>query len=185
MHEQEGQGKDRKMKEDHFRSLEPLVELADHTITGIFKSQQLDKLKRLMQEVSAKLPPEDQVSLNIELSVFSPERQGSLPLVRGVLCAAEKVEPYLTHSDSTVHRYIVDGDVCQVPHDYCPHCWGEWDFKFMHPECEHCGYKLGKEVKVLLDSDMCPHCEKGKVSMESPGCGECGFIIEPDFVAWG
>ena len=75
--------------------------------------------------------------------------------------------------------------MCQIPHDYCPHCWGIWDFKLIHPVCRHCGYTLGREVKLLLDSDVCPNCEEGKVSVNDPNCEQCGQWIDPTLVIWG
>ncbi len=41
------------------------------------------------------------------------------------------------------------------------------------------------KVKLLLDSDVCPHCERGTVCRENPSCDDCGFTIDPDVVVWG
>ena len=67
------------------------------------------------------------------------------------------------------HRYLVDGEICEVPHDRCPNCWAGWSFKIGTPdtppealECPCCGYGLGEQIKLMLDSDVCPHCEKAR-----------------------
>ena len=82
-------------------------------------------------------------------------------------------------------RYVVSGDICQVPHDYCPSCWGMWDFKDQDRECPSCGIVLGNEIKILLDTDICPHCENGKVSAANPECSKCGYKVDLDIVTWG
>jgi NAD-dependent SIR2 family protein deacetylase len=80
---------------------------------------------------------------------------------------------------------VVDGDIQTVPDDRCPKCYGVWDFKLDHRSCSKCGATLGREVKLLLDADVCPFCEKGKVSLTVPTCDKCGQQIDPDIVVWG
>jgi hypothetical protein len=55
----------------------------------------------------------------------------------------------------------------------------------MHRPCTHCDAVLGENCKILLDSDVCPHCEKGKISAQTPRCEECGFEVDPSCVVWG
>ena len=93
--------------------------------------------------------------------------------------------PHQVWGDSTPQRYVVYGDIIVVPSDHCPQCWAEWGFKERNPKCPGCGLQLGKEVKILLDSDVCPHCEKGKVSAGNPVCSECSYRVNPEHVAWG
>jgi hypothetical protein len=42
--------------------------------------------------------------------------------------------------------------------------------------------ELGGNCRILLDTDIFPHCEKGNVSMMQP---KCGFQVEPNPVVWG
>ena len=44
---------------------------------------------------------------------------------------------------------------------------------------------MGREVKLLLDTDVCPFCEEGKVSLTAPVCDKCGQRIDPGIVVWG
>ena len=57
--------------------------------------------------------------------------------------------------------------------------------KFENHSCEHCGTTLGQDCKVLLDSDTCPHCEEGRVSMRAPLCDHCGYEVDLTMVTWG
>ena len=52
-------------------------------------------------------------------------------------------------------------------------------------ECPCCGYEMGEQIKLMLDGDVCPYCEKGKMSMANPPCDQCGLVIDPRLVAWG
>ena len=139
----------------------------------------------MLQKLSAELSDHYELLLKVEFQVFDTERTATLPLVSEAISVSSGQEPLLASADSTIHRYVVEGAIRQVPHDYCPKCWGQWDFKLLHQECPNCGCKLGKEVKILLDSDVCPHCENGKVSTSKPKCKECGFEVDPDLVVWG
>ena len=38
---------------------------------------------------------------------------------------------------------------------------------------------------LLLDSDVCPHCERGRITSDNLTCGKCGFTIDPRYVTWG
>jgi hypothetical protein len=55
----------------------------------------------------------------------------------------------------------------------------------MHKSCSHCDATLGDNCKLLLDTDVCPHCENGKLSMVDPKCDKCDFEIDPSLVTWG
>jgi predicted amidophosphoribosyltransferase len=117
--------------------------------------------------------------------VFDTEREKEITLLSTGYACFPGEPPFEMSGDSTAQRYVVDGEMCQCPHDYCPKCWGDWDFKFKFPECPECGAKLGEDVKLLLDTDVCPYCEEGKVTMNQPVCSECGYELDPTKVVWG
>lgn len=173
------------MKDSEFKSLDPLADALSEQCERWFASDDLAAVREALCKLSALLPPTYSLSVDVELRVFDPERKQSLSLLTMGLCTSGGKEPYCTTGDSTIHRYIVGGEICELPHDRCPHCWGNWDFKLQHPACPQCGYSLGKEVRLLLDSDVCPHCEEGKISMSQPTCRKCGFRVDPAFVTWG
>ncbi|MEK6235548.1 MAG: hypothetical protein N2C14_12640, partial [Planctomycetales bacterium] len=69
--------------------------------------------------------------------------------------------------------------------DRCPKCWETWDFKWDNPACSHCDAELGENCKILLDNDVCPNCEKGKVSLDNPQCDQCAHEANTRFIEWG
>ena len=117
--------------------------------------------------------------------VTDPEREASMRLASAALCGSADGGTWRGSGDSTFARYVVDGEIEIVPGDRCPRCWGGWGFPLDHPECPSCGVKLGEGVKLLLDSDVCPHCEKGRITRHQPRCTRCGFEVNPEFVVWG
>jgi hypothetical protein len=44
---------------------------------------------------------------------------------------------------------------------------------------------MGREVKLLLDTDVCPFCEEGKVSLIAPVRDRCGQKIDHGTEIWG
>jgi hypothetical protein len=125
------------------------------------------------------------VNLNVCVDVFDVERSHALPLLTAGLSTSKGEPPYKTYGDSTPQKYVVDGEIQVVPPDRCPKCYGLWHFKLNHPSCSECGATMGREVKLLLDTDVCPFCEEGKVSMTIPACARCGQRIDPSVVVWG
>ena len=121
----------------------------------------------------------------MELRVFNEQTETSLRLLTTGLSTSDGEEPYVCHGDSSMARYIVDGEICEVPHDHCPNCWASWDFKLKHRTCSFCELSLGKEIKLLLDTDICPNCEEGNVTLKSPRCSKCEFVADETIVAWG
>lgn len=166
------------------RSDESVDRLAE-ALDQLLDSPELSPIRGMLSDLSKSLGGRYGVNLNCVLDVFDRERQVAMPLVNTGLSTTEDGGVYRTWNDSSPQRYVVDGEIRVVPHDRCPKCWGEWDFKWEHRSCPNCGATLGKDCKILLDSDMCPHCEKGKVSMDQPHCDRCGFEIDTSVVAWG
>ena len=173
------------MKATEFELLEPIIEAADETWQKVLQSSALDEFKTAIKKASAKLPKNFSVSLSWNLHVTDNEREESIQLLNLGLSVLSDREMIDTFGDATIHRYIVEGEICQLPHDCCPSCWSIWDFKFRHPACGNCGATLGDQVKLLLDSDVCPNCEQGKVTRKTPKCDECGFEIDSEKVVWG
>lgn len=149
------------------------------------QSLQLAKLRESLAAMSKRLGDGYSVSLVCQVEVFDLKRERCLPLLNAGLSTSGGKEPHPISGDSTPHRYIVNGQIQVVPHDRCPHCWGLWDFKFLHPHCQHCDTELGKNCRILLDSDVCPNCETGEVTATKPECPQCGFKVDLSKVTWG
>ncbi len=167
-----------------FEKIDPVVDEIAECISELIEGNALDSLKQKLVALSAQLGPYS-LALDFNLQVFDPNREHTLPLLQMGLATSEGKELYQAWGDSTPHRYIVNGQMSIVPHDRCPSCWAEWDFKTSNPVCEFCGIEMGKDVKLLLDSDCCPNCENGKITMNDPQCHKCGFQVNPDHVIWG
>lgn len=173
------------MDQADFQIAKPHLKQVAHQLDQILKCPQLQELRKTLEALSHELGDRYSVELSCVIEVCDEERERAIPLLDTGLTMACGCRPYRTRNDCTPHRYIVDGSIQVVPHDRCPACWGEWDFKWEHRQCPQCGVRLGVNCKVLLDSDVCPHCEHGKVTSTNPQCGKCGFVVDPSLATWG
>jgi hypothetical protein len=170
------------MEPEIFEAAEPhLDEIAELAAQHLAAPE----FRRVLIELGKVLGERYGVSINLTVDVFDESGERSLPLLTTGLCASSGREPYPTSGDSTTQRYVVADGIRVVPHDRCPNCWQVWDFKWNNPSCSHCGAALGPTCKILLDADVCPNCETGKVTAAEPCCSNCGFEIDPNKVVWG
>lgn len=173
------------MDRETFEVADEHVERVAEHIAELLEGESFSAVRKQLAELSKVLRDEYSISLSVGIEVFDSEREQSLPLLRTGLATTSGSQPYLAWGDSSPQKYIVDGSMMIVPHDHCPSCWGEWDFKFRHTTCGDCGARLGEEVKVLLDADQCPSCQKETVSPTQMTCSECNFELDPSWVVWG
>lgn len=173
------------MKENEFERLNALADQLNSRCDEWFDSPAMVEFKKLLQRASALLPDSYSLELSVELRVLDEPRRGFVRMLTAGLGCNAGQPPFRCSGDSTPQRYIVDGELCEIPHDYCPRCWGDWDFKFDNPQCPDCGCRLGPDLKILLDRDTCPRCEKATVSFHKPTCPRCGFFVNPEYVSWG
>ena len=173
------------MKDTEFRLLDPLTDFIDGKFDELHKTGELDGILAQLKEVVSQLPEDLSVSFDIQLNVFDNDREMGIALLRTGFNCHGGDDPYRHYGDSSVQKYSVNGEMCIVPDDYCPHCWEVWGFKFEQSTCPGCGYELGKEVKHLIDDDICPWCQEGKVTMSNPVCDSCGHEVDPRQVIWG
>lgn len=173
------------MNRDDFEHLDPIADELDAKFDTWIESPEMGTLRRALEQAAALLPNYLSLEISLELRVFDSQKEKAVRLLTAGLACASGDASYRVSGDSTAARYIVDGELCQLPHDYCPLCWGEWDNKLGQPQCPECGARLGTNLKLLLDSDTCPHCEQGHVSWTRPVCDRCGFEVNLDFVSWG
>lgn len=173
------------MKESEFRKLDQLADTIFSELDKLDESGAWKEALQAIERTAADLPDNHSISLKFTLSVFDSDREKEMAVLSAGFACPSQGKPYDASGDSTIHRYVVGGDICQVPHDYWPKCWGIWDFKFKFEECPECGAILGEDVKLLLDTDVCPYCESGKVTMNDPVCTECGYEVDPRKIVWG
>ena len=155
------------MKESEFKSLDSLADAVDEQCDRWFASPEFAALEAALRNASAALPPTYSVAINVELLVFDEDREQSLSLLTTGVNTSQGKGPAARRATLRFIGTSWEGRFCELPHDRCPHCWKEWDFKLQHPTCPSCGYSLGKEVKLLLDRDICPHCERGSLRPSS------------------
>jgi hypothetical protein len=161
-----------------------VADIISDKFDDLYIAGEFSEILERLQTVAGRLPRTYCVNFSVEVTVFDTKRERSLSiLTTGFTTGGE--EPYRASKGSPVQRYVVEGNICTVPEDYCPHCWAEWSFKLKNPTCPTCGYRLGKQVKLLIDDDICPWCEEGTVSISNPVCTDCGYGIERDKVIWG
>ena len=172
------------MKDTEFHLLEPIAETINAKFDKLLEAGEFDGLKDMLRQAIDKLPDSYSLDFNIELSVSDANREKSIRLLQTGLTTSDG-EPCQISIDKTREKYWVDGDICIVPEDFCPNCWGNWTFKFGRNKCSHCNYKLGKEVRYFLDDHICPMCQNGKMTVKNPICDECGYEVEKDKVVWG
>jgi ribosomal protein S27AE len=173
------------MDKNTFELADPIVNEIDEAITELLASAETEKVRSLLSQLNKAIGNRYTVNLVMDVDIFDKEQDRCLPLLQTGLTGFDTDEPFQVSGDSTPHRYIVGGEMLTVPHDRCPRCWNIWDFKFKHQKCDHCGATMGKDVKLLLDTDECPYCGEGEVSMSRPTCNQCGYIVDVNQVVWG
>ena len=164
-----------------FNAIQPLLDkFAD------FADKQLGsvEIQQLLSELGGIVGKKRIASVNITVDVYDEDRESALPLLTTGLSAIIGKAPYRIWGDSAPQRYVVEEGIV-IPHDRCPNCWQEWDFKLQNPSCQHCGIKLGEKCRLLLDTDECPWCQEGKVSVAKPRCNQCGYEVDTKMVVWG
>ena len=173
------------MDSEQFDKMDKLADDVYEKFDDLYKQGVLADIEAKLKDVCSHLKEEYSISINLDMEVFSSKKEQTITLTKRGLACFRGEKPYLASSGSTAHRYVVNGQIFKLPHDYCPNCWGEWDFKLLHHTCPVCDYSMGKEIKLLLDTDVCPNCEDGKVSRSNPQCIKCGVKIDSGMVNWG
>lgn len=143
------------------------------------------QIRYSLQEISSAFGKGVPVTLSITVCADSHAERRMLPLVQLALLCEDGSSPRLLVEDGSPQRFLLAGAIQVVPRSQCPSCWGRWTEKFENPSCPHCATKLGKGCKVLLDSDQCPRCGFGNVTMEEPVCDDCGYEVDVSKVSWG
>jgi hypothetical protein len=173
------------MQKALFEATELCLDEIDELLEDVLEGEPSANLREALAKLGRLLGKGYSVGLTVMVDVFDQAGEKSLPLLSTGLAASDGQAPYRTWGDSSPQRYVVEGQMLVVPHDRCPKCWDVWDFKWKNPSCSHCGAALGKNVRILLDTDTCPFCEEGKVTAASPRCNNCGYQVDPSSVVWG
>jgi Zn-finger nucleic acid-binding protein len=174
------------MEKEIFDKVDKLADTIDEEIKKLDKKSAFAEIEKQMNVLASQLPEKYSISLHFLLDVFDSSREKSLTIHDTGLAAFAKNEVYRVNlSGSTPHTYVVNGNINRVPHDNCPSCWGVWESKLTETTCPTCGITMGNEIKLVLDTDVCPFCENGNVTRNNPKCPECGFVVDGKKVYWG
>lgn len=173
------------MNEKDFDEVEYVSDSIGESIEKKFEKGDFKAITDQLEALAKKIGGGRYLSLDFQINLFDPEKDNPLRVLTLGISAPSNEKPFLGGGDSISQRYIVNGVIVKVPNDQCPDCWGEWSFKFDSPVCFDCGIELGKDVKVLLDTEICPHCNEGKVTPQNKICDSCGFDVLPEFAYWG
>jgi ribosomal protein L37E len=163
-------------------------ELSAKLIQEMGKLQQqghLESLTSKVQDLLKQLPDGCSITLNFSVEVFDSNRDRTLKAGTTGVTFEKGQQPYLVDLGLSPTKYLVDGVMMKVPHDQCPNCWSRWPLKSRVKSCPECGYSMGREVKLLVDTNLCPRCEEGPISLHQPQCNHCGFVAEKNLVVWG
>lgn len=165
-----------------FNAVQPLLDKIAE-IAG--NHLETEAFRRIVADLANVVGGNKVASVSLVVEVFDEESQNSLPLLTTGLSAYPGKEAFRTWGDSTPQRYVVEDGIRVVPHDRCPNCWRVWDFKLQGTSCNSCGLALGDKCKLLLDTDECPWCNEGKVTVAEPKCDKCGHEVDRQKVIWG
>ena len=107
--------------------------MADEKAEEWLRSESLADLRAAIEKAVASLPDEYQVSLDVTLNGFDGDHERTIVLLKHGLCFSPGGDTYEASGTSSPRRYVADGDVCELPHDYCPNCWADWLMKLELP----------------------------------------------------
>jgi hypothetical protein len=164
-------------------SIEPIVRRLADAIDPVLDGTTMAEATRLIEALCQTLGKSYSVSLRVTIEVFDGTR--TLPVLQTGLTSANGRSAFRTCDDFSLERYLVCGEIQVVPQDRCPGCWAIWDLKTESRSCESCGLRMGVDCRILIDSDVCPSCGQGQVTMAAPFCDRCGYRVDLDMVSWG
>ena len=173
------------MEIEHVNEIENLCDEMIDLYKTLDSEKKFDKIQSLIEKACKNIPDSTGITLSFQLTLDKPEEDKHIPYYEmGITCVKNET-PHFFEGTSSLATYVIENDVLRIPHDRCPKCWGIWDFKTLHPDCPCCGAKLGTDVRIMLDSNTCPKCEKGTVSIKKPLCTQCGYEIDPQYFSLG
>jgi hypothetical protein len=142
--------------------------------------------QRIITKLKAsEIDDEEVLSIGIDLKIYDGRREKVLELyTAGTQVFQDGEQSHFSGGDAN-EKFLLNGNIEVAPNGHCPMCYEEWPFKENKEACPNCSTTLGKELKFLIDNDICPHCNEGKVTRTSLVCDQCDFAVDPDLTTWG
>lgn len=126
----------------------------------------------------------EHLSLALVVNLFDEKKGGTLDLyASGMQTNGGQYQKF--EGGDTFEKFILNGEIEVVTNGKCPNCYNDWDFKLNSITCPTCSVSIGKEVKYLIDNDVCPSCDQGEVTRQNPKCDKCGYMVDQNTASWG
>lgn len=173
------------MNDEKFIEADKIADYLYGEFVKLHDAGHLNELKNILQNFSKNLSERYSISTHITLDIFDSEREKQINIFQTGFSCIGNDKPYQTNAGDAFNRYMVNGCIVELPDSYCPNCWSEWGFKKFGQSCKSCDLIFGREIKLLLDTNECPNCKKGTISLKNPYCDSCEFYADPNLVIWG
>ena len=162
-----------------FEAADPITDEIAEATTELLESEATQKLRGLLAKLNKVIGTQYAVSLVLNVEVFDDEKKRNLPLLQTGMSGfdASPTRPGLTPRRNatssvgkcwwlpmTVARSAGKSGISSSCINLATIAMRHWE----------------RDVKLLLDTDVCPWCEEGKVSMSQPTCSKCGHTVDPE-----
>ena len=174
------------MNDEKFHELDTISDKIHDKFESLYGNKEFQEIESDIQKLLKSIHEKYSIEFNLSISIYDSDRDKSIQMYRiGITGSGKEGNTYQFSEGYNFNRYIINGHIIEIPHNICPNCWADWDFKRKNSSCPECGVIFGKEVKLLIDSDECPYCSEGKIYQKNSKCTKCDFIADDDLVVWG
>ena len=105
------------MQKHKFDQIDPLLDDISEMLVNWLESSEAKPLRDKLAQIANLLGESYSANLTVTLDICDDQREQELPLLDVGITATSSEEPYLVTGDSSLQRYIVDGEMVVVPHD--------------------------------------------------------------------
>lgn len=162
-------------------SIQCLVEELSIRVEKQFASEWL---QHLVARVSDAAGEGRTAQLRVTFQIDDEVKPGVLPLIDITLRAHTGDEPCQRIMAVDLQCWARGAELVCVPRNQCPDCWQPWNFQQEHSVCQACGLQVGQSCLLVIEHELCPHCQEGQVTEDEPWCGECGYEVDDTRTIW-
>lgn len=171
-----------KMNNEKFLELDKVSSKIEAFFKDSDQSEKLNDIKKTLQNFCQSLPEQFSITFSLNLGIYDDEREKNIDVSEIGISFNGSDKSHLIRERYEFCRYIVKGNIVEIPFNYCPVCWGEWYHK--KEGCPDCNSMIGKHIQYLVESNKCPNCIEGEISPENPKCDICAFNANFKDVVW-
>ncbi len=114
------------MQEKEFDRLDELAEMVNDKIHKLYEDGIFSEISKRIKDISQNIEENRSISVDFQVNVFDSSKDKSLRVLTFRICSSGNNDPYLAYGDASPCRYLVDGHIKKVPHDFCPNCLRAW-----------------------------------------------------------